>query len=90
MKKLELVSCQKSTHRNKRSGHEQIVIPNHLERQFSVTDPNQVWYVNVTYSAPRVQGEHECSNEPRVIVPVTHDEKPNNPARCDGGEPEWP
>ncbi|EOF6284767.1 hypothetical protein ACK1C5_004376 [Salmonella enterica] len=26
------------------------------------------------------------------IEPVTHDEKPNNPTGCDGGEPErqWP
>lgn len=42
MKELGLVSCQQPTHRYKRGGHEHIVIPNHLERQFAVTEPNQV------------------------------------------------
>lgn len=42
MKELGLVSCQQPTHRYKRGGHEHIVIPNRLERQFAVTEPNQV------------------------------------------------
>lgn len=41
MKELGLVSCQQPTHRYKRGGHEHIAIPNHLERQFAVTEPNQ-------------------------------------------------
>lgn len=49
MKELGLVSCQQPTHRYKRGGHEHIVIPNHLERQFAVTEPNQVWCGDVTY-----------------------------------------
>ncbi len=49
MKELELVSCQQPTHRYKRGGHEHIAIPNHLERQFAVTEPNQVWCGDVTY-----------------------------------------
>ncbi|EBC5528715.1 IS3 family transposase, partial [Salmonella enterica subsp. enterica serovar Javiana] len=49
MKELGLVSCQQPTHRYKRVGHEHIVIPNHLERQFAVTEPNQVWCGDVTY-----------------------------------------
>jgi putative transposase len=48
MKELGLVSCQQPTHRYKRGGHEH-VIPNHLERQFAVTEPNQVWCGDVTY-----------------------------------------
>ncbi len=49
MKELGLVSCQQPTHRYKRGGHEHIAIPNRLERQFAVTEPNQVWCGDVTY-----------------------------------------
>ncbi len=41
MKELGLVSCQQPTHRYKRGGHEHVAIPNHLERQFAVTQPKQ-------------------------------------------------
>ncbi|WP_369012216.1 IS3 family transposase [Erwinia pyrifoliae] len=46
---LGLVSRQQPTHRYKRGGHEHVAIPNHLERQFAVTEPNQVWCGDVTY-----------------------------------------
>ncbi|HAT3961752.1 TPA: DDE-type integrase/transposase/recombinase [Citrobacter freundii] len=49
MKELGLVSCQQPTHRYKRGGHEHVAIPNYLERQFVVTEPNQVWCGDVTY-----------------------------------------
>nr|BCG50619.1 hypothetical protein [Enterobacter cloacae] len=49
LKELGLVSCQQPTHRYKRGGHEHVAIPNHLERQFAVTEPNQVWCGDVTY-----------------------------------------
>lgn len=49
MKELRLVSCQQPTHRYKRGSHEHVPIPNHLERQFAVTEPNQVWCGDVTY-----------------------------------------
>ncbi|MCC4040972.1 IS3 family transposase [Escherichia coli] len=49
MKVLGLVSCQQPTHRYKRGGHEHVAIPNYLERQFAVTEPNQVWCGDVTY-----------------------------------------
>ncbi|ANI31848.1 transposase [Yersinia entomophaga] len=42
MKELGLVSCQQPVHQYKRGGHEHVTIPNHLERQFAVTEPNQV------------------------------------------------
>ncbi|VCX04866.1 Putative transposase (identified by ISEscan HMM) [Escherichia coli] len=48
MKELGLVS-QQPTHRYKRGGHEHVAIPNYLERQFAVTEPNQVWCGDVTY-----------------------------------------
>ena len=48
MKELGLVSCQQPTHRYKRGGHEHVAIPNHLERQFAVTEPSQVWCGDVT------------------------------------------
>ncbi len=35
--------------RYKRGGHEHVAIPNYLERQFAVTEPNQVWCGDVTY-----------------------------------------
>ncbi|BAN98321.1 hypothetical protein E05_35550 [Plautia stali symbiont] len=53
-KKLQRIEMEndilkKATHRYKRGGHEHIVIPNRLERQFAVTEPNQVWCGDVTY-----------------------------------------
>lgn len=29
--------------------------------------PNQLWCADFTYGVPAVQGEHGCSNEPRVV-----------------------
>ena len=49
MKKLGLVSCQVPRHRYKKVGNEHVAIPNHLERQFAVSEPNQVWCGDVTY-----------------------------------------
>lgn len=68
MKEPGLVSCQQPPHRYKRGGHEHIVIPNHLERQFAVPEPDRVWCEDITYSVPGVQGGHGCSNEPRVCL----------------------
>ncbi|MCL1132752.1 IS3 family transposase, partial [Shewanella sairae] len=49
MKKLELVSCQHAKHAYKKGGGEHIDTPNHLDRQFAVTEPNLVWCGDVTY-----------------------------------------
>ncbi|MCK0699252.1 IS3 family transposase [Escherichia coli] len=49
MKELGLVSCQQPAHRYKRGGREHVTIPNHLGRQFAVTEPNQLWCGDVTY-----------------------------------------
>ena len=49
MKELEITSCQLPTHYYKRGGSERIDIPNLLERQFAVTQPDQVWCGDVTY-----------------------------------------
>ncbi|WP_408068373.1 IS3 family transposase [Vibrio tritonius] len=49
MKVLGLVSCQSPKHRYKRATQEHVEIPNHLGRQFAVTEPNQVWVGDVTY-----------------------------------------
>jgi len=48
IKELGLTSCQQPTHRYKRGNHEHIVITNHPERQFAVTEPNREW-CDVTY-----------------------------------------
>ncbi len=48
MKEPGLASCQQPAHRYKRGGHEHIAFPNHLERQFAVTEPNQMWCGDVT------------------------------------------
>ncbi|MGL9750330.1 MAG: IS3 family transposase, partial [Symbiopectobacterium sp.] len=49
MKELGLVSCQQPKHRYIRGGREHVAIPNYLERQFAVTEPNLVWGGDVTY-----------------------------------------
>ncbi len=49
MKKLELVSCQVPSHRYKRANQEHLAVPNKLDRQFDVAEPNQMWCGDVTY-----------------------------------------
>ena len=49
MKQLELVSCQVPKHNYKKVDQEYVVIPNKLDRQFTVSKPNQVWCGDVTY-----------------------------------------
>lgn len=49
MKKLGLVSSQLPKHRYKAANQERPDIPNLLDRQFAVTEPNQVWCGDVTY-----------------------------------------
>ncbi|PMH42978.1 transposase [Vibrio sp. 10N.286.49.C2] len=49
MKALGLVSCQVPKHRYRRASQEHIEIPNDLDRQFAVTEPNDVWVGDVTY-----------------------------------------
>ena len=49
MRELQLVSCQLPNHRYKKASQEHIDVPNLLDRQFAVTEPNQVWCGDVTY-----------------------------------------
>ncbi len=49
MKELNLVSCQRPKHAYKKTQQEHVHIPNRLNRQFAVTEPNQVWCGDVTY-----------------------------------------
>ena len=49
MDKLGFVSCQQPSHAYKKSGREHVEIPNLLDRQFAVTQPNQVWCGDITY-----------------------------------------
>jgi len=49
MKQLELVSCQLPQHSYKKGTKEHIEIPNLLDRQFDVVEPNTVWCGDVTY-----------------------------------------
>lgn len=43
------MSCQIKAHSYKKATNEHVGIPNTLERQFAVTEPNQVWCGDVTY-----------------------------------------
>lgn len=49
MKSLDLVSCQEPKHRYRNTTQEHVKIPNHLNRQFAVMAPNEVWVGDVTY-----------------------------------------
>ncbi|KAA1151069.1 IS3 family transposase, partial [Pseudoalteromonas fuliginea] len=49
MVKLKLESCQVPQHSYKRGGKEHLEIPNLLDRQFDVVEPDTVWCGDVTY-----------------------------------------
>ena len=49
MKRLKLVSCQLPKHAYKKATQEHVSIPNSLDRQFDVVEPNQFWCGDVTY-----------------------------------------
>ena len=49
MKKLDLRSCQILKHAYKRGGNERVDIPNHLQRQVLVNNPDTFWFGDVTY-----------------------------------------
>lgn len=50
MKKLELVSSQPGRkHAYRKASQEHPIVPNHLARQFAVTEPDQVWCGDMTY-----------------------------------------
>ena len=49
MKQFDLTSCQLPKHAYKPGGNEYLNIPNHLNREFNVSAPNEVWCGDVTY-----------------------------------------
>ena len=49
MKALNLVSCQLPGHSYKKANQPHVAIPNELDRQFTVSRPNEVWCGDVTY-----------------------------------------
>lgn len=50
------------------SNHRLPVSPNLLQQNFEAAKANEKWVSDITYSVPGVQGEHRCSNEPRVYL----------------------
>jgi len=49
MREQGLVSCQLPSHKYKKATQEHVAIPNMLERQFAVTQPDQVWCGDITF-----------------------------------------
>jgi putative transposase len=49
MKQCQVVSCQLPKHAYKKATQVHLSIPNHLNRQFNVSSPNEVWCGDVTY-----------------------------------------
>ncbi len=49
MKEQGLVSCQLPSHKYKKATQEHVAVPNTLERQFTVTQPDQVWCGDITF-----------------------------------------
>jgi len=74
MKELGQVSGQQPTHRYKRGGHEHVAIPNHPERQFAVTEPNQVWCGDVTYiwTGNRAEMSPEAAGIAACLMTYSH------------------
>jgi len=73
------------------AGRPSVVAPNRVQRQFTVVRANQVWVTDITIVCPEFRASMDAQmNHESVwnIEPVAHDEKPNNPIGCDGGEPE--
>jgi hypothetical protein len=76
---LNLTNCQLPGHSYKKVTREHVEIPNHLNRQFAVTEPNQVWCIDLTYIwtghrwayKSREQAEHVMFHSNLVaIIPV--------------------
>ncbi|MGT7881459.1 DDE-type integrase/transposase/recombinase, partial [Escherichia coli] len=49
MKYLNLSSCQPGKHQYKNARQEHTCLPNLLERQFAVPEPDRVWCGDITY-----------------------------------------
>lgn len=45
----DLVSCQQRKHKHQKSGSKHLAVPNKLQREFGVSEPNKVWCGDVTY-----------------------------------------
>jgi putative transposase len=54
MVKFDLKSCQQPKHAYKRGGNEHLDIPNHLNREFAVASPNEVWCGDAIYGEETV------------------------------------
>lgn len=54
MKEAELVSKQPQPKRDRTEQKERPNIPNRLNREFNVPQPDRVWCGDITYSAPRL------------------------------------
>lgn len=59
MKALNIISCQQPGLRYKKTSKEHVDIPNYLDRQFAVTEPDQVWCGDVTRATMGLSGR--CS-----------------------------
>ncbi len=68
MSELGLICKQPGPHAYKLATVERPDISNRLNREFSVSHPDQAWCGDVTYSVPGVQGEHGRSNGPRIYL----------------------
>jgi len=66
MSELGPICKQPGPHAYKQATVERPDIPNRLNRDFSVSHPDQTWCSDITYGVPGVQGEHGSSNDPRV------------------------
>ena len=49
MKEQGLVSCQRPSHKYKKAAQPHVAIPNTLQRQFAVCQPDQVWCGDITF-----------------------------------------
>lgn len=70
MKYLNLSSCQPGKHQYKNARQEHTSLPNLLERQFAVPEPDRVWCGDITYLWAGNRCQRRMKSDPLISPPT--------------------